>query len=58
MKTIPLSIVIASIVVPLILSRSKSPRRAMRLLYVTMALLALVWCFLCLRVYPQYVFPE
>jgi len=58
MKNIPLSIVIASIVVPLVLSRSKNPKRAMRWLYVTMALLSLVWCFLCLRVYPQYVFPE
>jgi hypothetical protein len=58
MKEIPLSIVIASIVVPMMLSGSKRPRRAMRVLYLTMALLALVWCILCLKVYPQYVFPE
>jgi hypothetical protein len=58
MKEIPLSIVIASIVVPMMLSGSKRPRRAMRVLYVTMALLALLWCILCLKVYPQYVFPE
>ena len=58
MKEIPLSIVIASIVVPMLLSGSKRPRRAMRVLYLTMALLALVWCILCLKVYPQYVFPE
>jgi hypothetical protein len=58
MKVIPLSIVIASIVVPMLLSGSKRPRRAMRALYVTMALLALLWCILCLKVYPQYVFPE
>ncbi len=58
MKEIPLSIVIASIVVPMMLAGSKRPRRAMRVLYLTMALLALVWCILCLKVYPQYVFPE
>ncbi len=58
MKEIPLSIVIASIVVPMMLSGSKRPKRAMRVLYVTMALLALLWCILCLKVYPEYVFPE
>ena len=55
---IPLSIVIASIVVPMVLARSRQPKRAMTILYVTMALMALVWCMLCLRVYPRYVWPE
>ena len=55
---IPLSIVIASIVVPMVLARSRRPKRAMTILYVTMALMALVWCMLCLRVYPRYVWPE
>ena len=55
---IPLSIVIASIVVPMVLARSRQPKRAMTILYVTMALMALVWSMLCLRVYPRYVWPE
>ena len=58
MKMIPLSIVIVSIVVPMVLSRSKRPRQAMRVLYFTMVVLAFVWCILCLKVYPRYVFPE
>ena len=32
--------------------------RAVTVLYITMALLAFVWCMLCLRVYPRYVWPE
>ena len=57
-KMIPLSIVIASFVFPMVLARSPRPRRALDILYVVMALAALVWCLLCLRVYPRYVWPE
>jgi hypothetical protein len=55
---IPLFIVIASIVIPMMLARSQRPKRAMTILYVTMALLAFVWCMLCLNIYPRYVWPE
>ena len=58
LKLIPLSIVIVSIVVPMVMARSRHPRRAVTVLYVTMALATLVWCLLCLRVYPRYVWPE
>ena len=57
-KYIPLSIVIASIVVPMIAARSPRPKRALTTMCVTMALLAFVWCMLCMRVYPVYVLPE
>ena len=55
---IPLSIVIASILVPMVLARSRRPKRAMTILYVTMIFTTFVWCMLCLRVYPRYVWPE
>ena len=55
---IPLSIVIASIVIPMFFARWRRPKRAMTILYLTMAVTVLVWCMLCLRVYPQYVWPE
>jgi hypothetical protein len=55
---IPLFIVLTSIGLPIALSGSSKPKRALRWLQLTVAVLALVWAFLCLRVYPVYVFPE
>ena len=57
-RMIPLSIVIASIVIPMVLARSRRPKQAITILYVTMVLLILVWCLLCVRIYPRYVWPE
>jgi hypothetical protein len=57
-KIIPLSIVIASIVVPMYLSGRSRPKEAVRTLWITMALLALVWTLLCAKVYPAFVPPE
>lgn len=58
MTTIPLLIVIASIVLPIYLSGKTKARPAVRTLWVTIAVLALVWTVLCLKVYPLYVRPE
>ena len=55
---IPLMIVAASIVLPMLLSGTKRPKQAIKTLYVSIALLVFVWCMLCLHVYPQYVVPE
>jgi hypothetical protein len=55
---IPLSIVVVSILVPIALSRTKRPKQAVTILYLSIAVLAFVWCMLCLHVYPQYVLPE
>ncbi|HTQ47120.1 MAG TPA: hypothetical protein VMI75_30405 [Polyangiaceae bacterium] len=55
---IPLSIVLVSIVVPMMLSGTKRPKQAIKILYVSIAIAAFVWCMLCLHVYPQYVLPE
>jgi hypothetical protein len=49
---IPLSIAVVSLVVAIALSRSPRPAKAVRILYVGIAVLAFVWCMLCLRVYP------
>ncbi|MGH7296702.1 MAG: hypothetical protein ACRELB_17315 [Polyangiaceae bacterium] len=55
---IPLSIVILSIALPIALSTRPRPTHSLRVLYFSVALLALVWCMLCLHVYPVYVVPE
>jgi hypothetical protein len=55
---IPLSIVLVSIVLPIVLSGAKRPKQAITILYLSIAVLAFVWCMLCLHVYPQYVLPE
>jgi hypothetical protein len=55
---IPLSIVVVSIVLPMVLSGTKRPRQAIKILYLSIAVLAFVWAMLCLYVYPQYVLPE
>ncbi len=58
MKTIPLLIVIASIVLPIALAGRPRPQRSLRTLWVSIAIAALVWCGLCLMIYPRYVWPE
>ena len=55
---IPLSIVVLSIVLPMVLSGTKRPKQALKILYLSIAVLAFVWCMLCLYVYPAYVLPE
>lgn len=55
---IPLMIVVVSIVLPIALSGTKRPKQAVKVLYLSIAFLAFVWCMLCLYVYPQYVLPE
>jgi hypothetical protein len=55
---IPLSIVILSIIVPIVLSRRPRPRQAIRTLWLTMAFLAFVWTMLCMHVYTGSVLPE
>jgi hypothetical protein len=55
---IPLSIVVVSIVLPIALSGAKRPKRAIKVLYLSIAVLAFVWCMLCLHVYPLYVLPQ
>jgi hypothetical protein len=52
---IPLSIVVVSIVLPIVLSGTKRPKLAIKILYLSIAVLAFVWCMLCLHVYPTYV---
>jgi hypothetical protein len=55
---IPLSIVIASVIVPMIFATRPRPQKAVRQLQITIAALALLWALLNLYVYPRYVFPE
>ncbi len=53
----PLAVVLASIVLPVVLAR-RGTRQAYRTLVLSMALIILVWGYLCLSVYPRYVFPQ
>ena len=57
-KLIPLSIVLASIVLPMWMASLPRPKRALRRLQITMALLMLLWAILCVQVYPMFVVPE
>jgi hypothetical protein len=57
-KLIPLSIVLASIIIPILLAEKPGPKKTVRTLQVTMAIVTLAWALLCLHVYPAYVLPE
>jgi hypothetical protein len=57
-KQIPLLIVLASFIVPMVLAGRPRPQRRVGQLYVAMGVLLLLWVFLCLTVYPRYVPPE
>jgi hypothetical protein len=56
-RMIPLSIVLVTIVVPILLAR-RPTRRSFRSLVLWMAVFSLLWAILCVSVYPKYVFPE
>jgi len=57
-KMIPLSLVVLTVALPLALSGRPSPRRSVRRLYWFIAIYIVLWCLLCLNVYPRYVFIE
>ena len=57
-KVIPVSIVITSIVLPIVLSNKKSPKKALKQLQIFFAVAVFIWAILCVYVYPKYVFPE
>jgi hypothetical protein len=57
-KVFPLLIVLATIIIPMILAGRPRPKRQLRLLYVSMGVLMVIWTVLCLDVYPRYVLPE
>ncbi|HEX8790759.1 MAG TPA: hypothetical protein VF765_07390 [Polyangiaceae bacterium] len=56
-RQIPLSIVVLSIVLPMVLARRPNSR-SLRTLVVSMTILVLVWGVLCLALYPRYVIVE
>jgi hypothetical protein len=57
-KVIPVSIVIASIVLPILFSTRPRPKKSLQRLQITLIALAFVWVLLCVYVYPRYVLPE
>ncbi len=58
MKMIPLSIVIASIVLPVIYSKRPKPKNALKSLQITIAVFAFFWAVANVYIYPKFVFVE
>jgi hypothetical protein len=54
-KLIPLSIVIASILVPMLLAGRAKPSAKLRLTLILVLVYLFIWTRLVLRVYPTYV---
>jgi hypothetical protein len=57
-KYIPISIVIFTAVIAGVYAGRPRPLPAVRSMRVAMIVFLLVWCYLCLNVYPKYVFIE
>ena len=54
-KLILLSIVIVSVVVPMMLASRKAPKRALRTSQIVTTLFIIVWACMCLYWYPRIV---
>jgi hypothetical protein len=54
-KLILLSVVIFTVVIPILFSGSKSPKRVLRTIQVATVVCVAVWAFLCLTWYPALV---
>jgi hypothetical protein len=58
MKSIPLYIVIATIVLPIFFSSRPVPKKQLRNVQILWVAVALMWAYLCLVVYPANVQDE
>jgi hypothetical protein len=54
-KLIPLSVVLVSIIVPMLFADKARPKAKLRFVLLVVIGYILVWTQLCLRVYPEYV---
>jgi hypothetical protein len=54
-KLIPLSMILMTLVLPIVFSERPRPHRSVRVLQAVMLAFVLVWGILCITVYPQYV---
>lgn len=52
---ITLLLILFSTVVPIVLSKSRSPRRTLRFIQYSTVAMTIVWAWLCLAYYPQFV---
>jgi hypothetical protein len=57
-KYIPLSLVIVTIALPIALARRPNGKNALRTMHWMIAGYIVLWAYLCLYVYTQYVFIE
>jgi len=57
-KYIPFTMVVMTIALPGWLATRPRPKRALRLLRGWFAVYIVIWAYLCLHVYTQYVFIE
>jgi hypothetical protein len=54
-KLILLSIILFTVVAPMILAKGRSPKRVLRGVQIATALAVVAWAVVCLLVYPQLV---
>jgi hypothetical protein len=54
-KLILLSLIIFSVVLPMMMAARPKPQATLRQVVLIMVFVIVVWSQLCLRVYPQYV---
>ena len=54
-KLIPLSVIIMSVVIPMLLAGRSKPNANLRLILLLLVGYIFIWTQLCLRVYPNYV---
>jgi hypothetical protein len=57
-KYIPFSLILMTFVVPMVLASRPGPKKQMRLTQGLMAGYIVLWAYMCLYVYTQYVFIE
>jgi hypothetical protein len=57
-KYIPFSFVVMTIVLPFLFARRPNPKRSLRVMQGFMFGYILLWAYMCLYVYTQYVFIE
>jgi hypothetical protein len=57
-RQLPFMLVVSTMVLAIVLSHSKNPKRAIKVLYYTMALIMFLWAMACITYYPREVFPD
>jgi hypothetical protein len=57
-KYIPISLILVSVALAVYLAGKPKEKLQIRRLHLFVLIYVLVWCYMCLRVYPLYIFIE